>query len=265
MEEKDLVQNALNGDKKSLEVLINSVQGLLFNLALRFLWNRPDAEDATQEILIRIITNLSKFDMKSKFSTWAYRIGVNFLINQKKSTLEKELSFSAFAKDLETIKGPTEYNGPDKDLLEKELKTGCTLAMLQCLDRDLRLAFILGSSLKLTSKQAAEITGTSPENFRKRLELSRKRIGNFMNSNCGVYNPKNNCRCQKRIGGAIKCGQVNPNRLNFADKMEMYNEEMEELESLKGIYNNHGTFKNSEDFVHSLNTLIQSKAIIRGL
>ena len=220
------------------------MQNLIFNLSLRFLWNRMDAEDATQEILIKLITNLGKFNGKSKFSTWAYRIATNHLLNLKKSTLEQAFStFSIFTEDLNSSLDVQGYDHADKEILEKEVKVGCTLAMLQCLDRDLRITFILGAVLKLKSNIGAEITGTSSENFRKRLEKSRKLIGAFLNNQCGVYNPANKCRCAKRINPAIQHGRVNKQNLNFANKIESYNKEMEELNSLIGIYNNHGNFK----------------------
>lgn len=263
MEEKELIKSCIDGNKQSFEKLINSIQPLVFNLSLRFLWNRMDAEDATQEILIRIITTLSKFKGRSKFNTWIYRVATNYLINLKQTNLEKTLtSFDIFSDDLKTIKEPTDYELPDKDLLEKEMKTGCTLAMLQCLDRDLRIAFILGSILKIKSSVASNITNTTPENFRKRLELSRKRIGGFLSSNCGVYNPYNKCRCSKRINSAISCGRIVRDKLSFADKIESYNEEMEELNSLSGIYQNHGIFKNGTDFRTQLNEIISTKRII---
>lgn len=263
MEEKELIKSCLEGNKQSLEKLINSIQNLVFNLSLRFLWNRMDAEDATQEILLKVLTNLSKYDGRSKFNTWTYRVATNYLINLKQTKLEKTFtSFDIFANDINSIKEPIHYDLPDKDLLEKEIKTGCTLAMLQCLDRDLRIAFILGSILKIKSNIASNIVETSPENFRKRLELSRRLIGAFLNSHCGVYNPYNNCRCNKRISSAISCGRIAKNNLNFADKIEKYNDEMEELNSLTGIYQNHGTFKSNTDLVAQLNELIMTKRII---
>ena len=263
MEEKELIKSCLEGDKQSLEKLIYSIQSLVFNLSLRFLWNRMDAEDATQEILIKIITNLSKYDGRSKFNTWVYRVATNYLINLKQTTLEKTFtSFNIFSADLYSIKEPISYEQPDKDLLEKEMKTGCTLAMLQCLDRDLRIAFILGSILKIKSNVASNIVKTTPENFRKRLELSRKLIGTFLDSHCGVYNPQNNCRCNKRIKSAINCGRITKNNLYFADKLEIYNDEMEELNSMTGIYQNHGTFKSDTDIVGQLNELIMTRKII---
>jgi RNA polymerase sigma factor (sigma-70 family) len=263
MDEQELIEKCLEGDKKSLEQLIQSIQGLVFNLSLRFLWSREDAEDATQEILLKIVTHLSKFYKQSKFQTWAYRVATNYLINLKKTKVETVLtSFDIYADDLKLYKAPLEYNLPDKTLLEKEMKVSCTLAMLQCLSRDLRLTFILGNILKIKSNIGAEITETTPENFRKRLEKSRRVLSSFLNGNCGVYNPSNSCRCTNRINTALKCGRIEKSKLNFADKIEIYNEEMEELCSLTGIYQNHGSFKSNTDFITQLNQLISSKQIM---
>lgn len=264
MDEQELIKKCLNGDKKSLEQLVRSVQGRIFNLSLRFLWGRADAEDATQEILIKIVTNLSKFNGQSKFQTWTYRVATNYLINLKRTKVEEVLtSFDVYAEDLKSYKAPIDYHLPDKDLLEKEMKVSCTLAMLQCLSRDLRLTFILGSILKIKSNVGAEITDTTPENFRKRLEQSRRVLGDFLNGNCGVYNPANSCRCANRINTALKCGRIEKTKLSFADKIEQYNEEMEELSSLSGIYQNHGSFKNNSDLMAQLNQLLSTKQIVR--
>lgn len=265
MDEQELIKKCMAGDRKSLEQLIDSVQELIFNLSLRFLWSRADAEDATQEILLKIVTNLGKYNGQSKFQTWAYRVATNYLINLKKTKLEHVLvSFDVYANDLKTYQAPVEYNLPDKALLEKEMKVSCTLAMLQCLSRELRLTFILGNILKINSRTGAEITNTTPENFRKRLEQSRKILGGFLNDNCGVYNPANNCRCSNRINTALKCGRIEKTALNFADKIPSYNEEIEELYSLSAIYKNHGSFRSNTDFIIELDRLIATKKIVQG-
>jgi DNA-directed RNA polymerase specialized sigma24 family protein len=70
------------------------------------LWNREDAEDATQEILIRIVTHLSQFGFRSRLKTWAYRLAVNYILDVKKSAIERlHLSFERFADDLEPSAG----------------------------------------------------------------------------------------------------------------------------------------------------------------
>ena len=68
---EDLVRSAIDGDRNALEDFVRALQGDIYALALRMLCNREDAEDATQEILVRIVTHLSQFDFRSKVKTWA--------------------------------------------------------------------------------------------------------------------------------------------------------------------------------------------------
>ena len=81
----ELIDLAANGNSAALEKLLASVQDFVFNLSLRMLGTLSDAEDATQEILIKVMTNLFTFRKESEFTTWVYRIAVNYLINYKKS------------------------------------------------------------------------------------------------------------------------------------------------------------------------------------
>jgi len=114
---EDLVQKALSGDKKALESLLTNVQSYIYNIAVRFLWHPEDAKDATQEILIKICTNLNQFKKESKFTTWAYRVAINYLKNTKRSRIEvRNISFHAFADDLENGYDPAGYEEADKDL-----------------------------------------------------------------------------------------------------------------------------------------------------
>ncbi len=74
-----LIEKAVAGDKKSLETVLSSVQELVFNLSLRMLGTFPDAEDASQDILIKVMTHLSSYKGESAFSTWVFRIAANHL------------------------------------------------------------------------------------------------------------------------------------------------------------------------------------------
>ena len=98
---EDLARRAIDGDRDALDRLVRDVQGNVYGLALRMLWNREDAEDATQEILVRVVTRLSQFDFRSRLKTWVYRVAVNYILDAKKSPVERmHLSFERFAEDL---------------------------------------------------------------------------------------------------------------------------------------------------------------------
>ena len=74
-EDQSLVQCARAGDRDALEALIKRHQCWIYNI-VRMLFHPQDAEDATQEILIKILTRLSSFEGRSTFRTWLYRIVV---------------------------------------------------------------------------------------------------------------------------------------------------------------------------------------------
>lgn len=67
-----LVGRSREGDRASLERLVDHIQRPVYNVALRMLWHPEDAQDATQEILIRVITHLGSFRGDSRFLTWVF-------------------------------------------------------------------------------------------------------------------------------------------------------------------------------------------------
>jgi RNA polymerase sigma factor (sigma-70 family) len=214
------VAAALTGDKRALEGLVHRVQGRIYNLAVRFLFEPVDAEDATQEILIRIITRLSSFRGGSKFETWAYRVATNYLLNVKRGSYEN-LSFDEGYHYLgEGMKEPT-YTGTDSALLEQEIKLICTTSMLICLSRPLRLAYLLGELLEFDSEEGAYILEIERATFRKRLSLARKKIRDFMGRQCGLYDSQNPCRCSKQITYNLNIKMITPGQHRFASSDEV--------------------------------------------
>ncbi len=215
--QEKIIKECLEGNSLSLELLINSIQGQIYNIAVRFYWNPPDAEDATQAILIKIITNLSTFKGQSAFETWAYRLATNYLINSKRSKTE-EITFEIGEYHLNEGLNHGSYDNTDSEILAEEVRIGCTTSMLICLSRPNRLAYILGEIFEYDSTEASYILEIEPEAFRKRLSISRKSIREFMRKNCGIYDVKNQCRCRRQINYDLEIKRINPTRLLFADK-----------------------------------------------
>jgi len=222
---EDVARRAVDGDRDALDELVRDLQGDVYGLALRMLWNREDAEDATQEILVRVVTRLAQFDFRSKLRTWVYRIAVNYILDVKKSPVERmHLTFERFADDLAeglSSEGPAEA---EHSLLTEEVKIGCTLAMLQCLDRPHRLTYILGELFELPGPEAAEALAISPELFRKRLQHSRAAVLSFTRAHCGLASDSAACRCHRRVPIALRSGRVHANALDFASKAASYQE-----------------------------------------
>jgi RNA polymerase sigma factor (sigma-70 family) len=222
---EDLARNAIDGERDALEELVKALQGDVYGLALRMLWNREDAEDATQEILVRTVTRLSQFDFRSRLKTWVYRIAVNYILDLKKSPVERmHLTFEKFAEDLGnglSSDGPTDA---ERSVLTEEVKIGCTLGMLQCLDRPHRLAYVLGEILDLPGPEAAQALEISSDLFRKRLEHARRAIESFTRRYCGLASDSANCACHRRVPAAVRLGRVRPDALDFAQHASSYEE-----------------------------------------
>lgn len=83
-EDRELVCQAEGGHREALEQLITRHQAWIYNIVLRMVYLPQDAEDATQEILVKLMTTLSTFVGKSSFRTWLYRIVVNHVLNMKR-------------------------------------------------------------------------------------------------------------------------------------------------------------------------------------
>lgn len=102
-EDQYLVRCVQLGSKEALELLVARHQRWIYNLALRMVFLPQDAEDATQEILIKLLTKLSTFRGESQFRTWLYRLVVNHLLNMKCARAEaKTMSFEDYGRELDS-------------------------------------------------------------------------------------------------------------------------------------------------------------------
>lgn len=231
-----LVKDSVAGNKLSTEKLIRHIQNKVFSLCIRMLWNKEDAQEATQEILIKIITHLSQFKYECKFESWVYRISTNHLIDKKRSDARlKDISFYSFEQDLmssQVIPSDHERNSPEYSLQLSEIRLSCTTALLQCLDHDLRISYIIGEILELDHKEAAMVLEIAPAAFRKRLERARERVETFTTNVCGVINPSGKCKCSNRLAYAKKCGNVDFKNFPYSN---MSKSNLEIIEMIKKI------------------------------
>ena len=219
-----LVDKATSGDKKALETLVTDVQDMIFNLSLRMLGTFADAEDATQDILLKMITHLSSFRGESRFTTWVFQIAVNHLKSYKKHMFANvPLSFDFYGNDIENGKiedVPDLTQNVDKDILAEELKMSCTNVMLQCLDTESRCIFILGTMFQIDSRMAGDILGMTPEAYRQRLSRVRRKMADFLSQYCGEYGG-GRCRCKNRVNYAIQSRRLNPQQLDYVTAAEI--------------------------------------------
>src|SRR6266849_1203290 len=216
----ELVEQAKRGDRAALETLVLRHQAWIYNIAVRMVFQPHDAEEVTQEVLVKVITKLGTFKGESKFRTWLYRIAANHVLNMKRRSAEtKVTTFADYGAAIERTPDldlPNRKSVPvELPVLVEEAKNGCTMGMLLCLDRKQRLIFTLGEVLGASDAVGADVLEMTAENFRQCLARARRDLHSFMNNQCGLVNKSNPCRCPKKTRGFIEQGHVDPHRLLF--------------------------------------------------
>jgi RNA polymerase sigma factor (sigma-70 family) len=207
-------RRAANGDFAAMDELLRAIEPGVFNLAVRMLGNLDDARDASQEILLKVVTHLGGFRGEAAFSTWVYRVAHHHLLNAiTRSRESPEISFDAIAAKLaqgldygrtripmrlvETLDSGA--ISPEDKAEAAGVALGCTQGMLMALDRDLRAAYLLDMIFGLTSEQAGEVIGVTAAAFRKRLSRARERLHGFIDRTCGLVDQDAPCRCDRQL------------------------------------------------------------------
>ena len=273
---QSLVMKATSGDKEALEMVVTGVQDIIFNLSLRMLGTFADAEDATQDILLKMITHLSSFRGDSSFTTWVFSIAVNHLKNYKKHMFAHyPLSFEYYGEDIQNGKiqdVPDLTQNVEKDILAEELKMSCTNVMLQCLDTESRCIFILGTMFKVDSRIAGDILGMTPEAYRQRLSRIRKKMADFLGQYCGEYG-SGKCKCKDRVNYAIQNHRINPVQLDYVAATEIpaktmldVKSAMENMDDLSQEFSFCKSYRSPERTRHLIQELLKSTqlSIIRN-
>ena len=159
-DEKALIKKAQRGNILAFESLVKNYDRQVLQLAYNMVNNTQDAEDIYQEVLVRVYKNLHRFEFKSEFSTWLYRVVVNYCINFNK----KRHRLKAYSIDKEFQNGDenwkksvkSEEQNPEESFLNLELSREIEAA-LQQLSPKQKTVFILRHYHGHKLKEIAEI------------------------------------------------------------------------------------------------------------
>jgi RNA polymerase sigma factor (sigma-70 family) len=265
-----LVEEVLKGNKESLNSLIQKHQPFIYNIAWKMIGDPMQAEDLTQEALIKIISNLSTFKGESAFRTWAYRIVWNHFLNQKKKPN------GPFMDNFDDL-GNALDNAPSFDLSFeeqeakkeeiREVRLQCLSGMLLCLTKEQRLVYIIGDIFDADHNIGSEIMAVSKGTYRKKLSRARNDLHNFMKNKCGLVDKANPCRCHKKVTIALDNGMVDAknllfNRKEYATFQEQIepkaNQLVEESEDLYAELHRDHSFKTHFDKKNFLQSILES-------
>lgn len=264
-----LVPLAIAGDRAAVESLVDGVRDDVYHLALRMLGLRADAEDATQEILIQVLTHLSQFRGDSKFRTWVWRIAQRHVLAYKRTQREELTSFENIERMIaagDQQPPQLQVSAGELKLLAEETRLACTGAMIMSLDREHRIAWILGEVFELSSTEGAQVLEIDSAAYRKRLQRARERLGEWMTRRCGLVDPSNLCRCLRQVPVANAAGVARLDALQFASHPERGDarprlplvEEAGEIERAADVLKAHPDYAAPSSLVDRIRTIIDS-------
>ncbi len=179
----DLMRRTAEGDMAAFKQLVERHQRGVINLAHRFLDNREEAEDAAQEVFLRVLKAASKYRPEAMFTTWLYRIAANMCLNElRRRKRVQEVSLESSDQYDEKRSGAgivaPEETRPDMNM-EREERNRIIQESLDTLPPNQRMAVILRRFEDLSYEEIAEVLHVSVSSvesllFRAKQTLRKK-------------------------------------------------------------------------------------------
>lgn len=187
--ETDLVRQAKAGDARAFEALVTAYETRIYNLALRYLGNPHDAEDAAQEVFLRVFRFLEGFQEESSFSTWLYRIGVNVckdMLKARSQRQEQPLGQEDEEDGTHPIHIPDLRYDPETVYSETE-KRELLCAAIEALPPRQREILILRDLQGLSYEELAEVLSLEVGTVKSRLARSRESLRKILLQNGNIF------------------------------------------------------------------------------
>ena len=184
MDDSNLVQQCQQGDSAALEQLILKYQNRIYNVILKICADPDDAAELTQETFVKVIENIDKFQGKSRFYTWAFRIAVNLTLNYRKKNAKIEFSSLDVEREREesrTSQAMKEFlrddNSPDPvEVAQNKELCDLTIKALMQLDEPQKAIVVLRDIEGMNYAQIAEVLDIELGTVRSRLSRARGRL-----------------------------------------------------------------------------------------
>jgi RNA polymerase sigma-70 factor (ECF subfamily) len=171
--EAGLLDRARSGDIAAFEELSGAYADRLFMLLLRLLGDPDEAMDVAQEVMLRAWLGITRFQGRSSYFTWLYRIAVNEANRALDRRSRRPAGVSIGARELDLPASPAQE--PARAAESSELRQALREALMQ-LPPQLRTAIVLRDAEGLSTEEAAEIAGVSQAAFKSRLHQARLRV-----------------------------------------------------------------------------------------
>jgi RNA polymerase sigma-70 factor, ECF subfamily len=174
IEEALLISRARDGDQDAFRQLVERYQGAVYNLAYRMLGDPGDAEDAAQEIFVRIYRQLGRYDAARKFSTWTLAIATNYCIDQlrrRRMQLVPLENIIPWARAREA--------GPEGEAITQEERDEVQ-RLITKLPEKYRAPLILRYFEELSCAEIADVLGMPEGTVKTQIHRARKALGKLL-------------------------------------------------------------------------------------
>jgi RNA polymerase sigma-70 factor, ECF subfamily len=170
----ELLKKASEGDLRDFEVIYKAASGFVYNVALRVTGHREDAEEATQEVFLKIFDGLKSFKFRSSFKTWIYRITVNAALNIRKKTQNRSGRMVEY--DENVADGSLTHDNPVERNVDIKSSKEIVDKLLGILSSDYRACIVLREMQGLSYEEIAEALNININTVRTRLKRAREML-----------------------------------------------------------------------------------------
>jgi RNA polymerase sigma-70 factor (ECF subfamily) len=172
------VKDCLDGNVQAFEFLFDKYREKVYRLALRFVRNKEDALEVTQDVFLRVYLGIKKFKTDSKFFTWLYRITVNRSIDftrRQKTKAVQEADTAVLDAEGKAPPGRSVEPDPQEQAESRELAAKLHEAV-ETLSEKHKTVFLLHAVQNLSYKEISQVTGSNIGTVMSRLFYARKKL-----------------------------------------------------------------------------------------
>ncbi len=185
-----------NKDPISVSDLVENYGQMVSSICRRMIYDEEIARDTAQEIWLEIMKSLPSFRGDAKVSTWIYTIACRVATHRARAA--KKYSTRMLRDYFEAERDLPVSHDFDKKLWIKAMCGKCLTGVLHCLSNKTRMAYVLRDIAQLPYADIAEILGQDAVSIRQLVARARRKLKNFLEDQCVLYNPHGQCACRMK-------------------------------------------------------------------
>jgi RNA polymerase sigma-70 factor (ECF subfamily) len=165
------IEAARGGDAAAFEELVRQYERLVLVTALRLLGNLDDAQDASQEVFLKLYRSLRKVEAASNISGWLYRVTINVCHDLRRRKPLEPLDNAADARSTEA--------DPQRSSMEAERRRVLQMSLRMLPEKE-RAALVLRDLQGLSTSEVARVLGSSEATVRSQVSKARVKVKDFV-------------------------------------------------------------------------------------